>query len=70
METVLGDNNLLMAYCHVAHDCRIGSRVIMANSANLAGHITIEDGAIIGGLTGIHQFVRIGRLAMVGGKKC
>ena len=67
METVLGDNNLLMAYCHVAHDCRIGSRVIMANSANLAGHITIEDGAIIGGLTGIHQFVRIGRLAMVGG---
>ncbi len=67
METVLGDHNLLMAYCHVAHDCRIGSRVIMANSANLAGHITIEDGAIIGGLSGIHQFVRIGRLAMVGG---
>ncbi len=67
METVLGDNNLLMAYCHVAHDCRIGSRVIMANSANLAGHITIEDGAIIGGLSGIHQFVRVGRLAMVGG---
>ena len=67
METVLGDNNLLMAYCHVAHDCRIGSRVIMANSANLAGHITIEDGAIIGGLSGIHQFVRIGRLALVGG---
>lgn len=67
METTLGDNNLLMAYCHVAHDCRIGSRVIMANSANLAGHITIEDGAIIGGLSGIHQFVRIGRYALVGG---
>jgi UDP-N-acetylglucosamine acyltransferase len=67
METTLGDNNLLMAYCHVAHDCRIGSRIIMANSANLAGHITIEDGAIIGGLSGIHQFVRIGRYALVGG---
>ncbi len=67
METVLGDNNLLMAYCHVAHDCRIGSRVIMANSANLAGHITIDDGAIIGGLSGIHQFVRVGKFAMVGG---
>ena len=66
METVLGDNNLLMAYCHVAHDCRIGSRVVMANSANLAGHITIDDGAIIGGLSGIHQFVRVGRFAMVG----
>ena len=67
METVLGDNNLLMAYCHVAHDCRIGSRVVMANSANLAGHIIIDDGAIIGGLSGIHQFVRVGRFAMVGG---
>lgn len=67
METSLGDNNLLMAYCHVAHDCRIGSRVVMANSANLAGHITIEDGAIIGGLSGIHQFVRIGKYALVGG---
>jgi UDP-N-acetylglucosamine acyltransferase len=67
MLTKLGDGNLLMAYVHVAHDCRLGSRIIMANAANLAGHITIEDGAIIGGLTGIHQFVKIGALALVGG---
>lgn len=67
MVTRIGDHNLLMAYCHVAHDCHLGSRIIMANAANLAGHIVIEDGAIIGGLSGIHQFVRIGALAMVGG---
>ncbi len=67
MVTRLGDGNLLMAYVHVAHDCRLGSRIIMANAANLAGHITIEDGAIIGGLTGIHQFVKIGAMALVGG---
>jgi UDP-N-acetylglucosamine acyltransferase len=67
MLTRLGDGNLLMAYVHVAHDCRLGSRIIMANASNLAGHITIEDGAIIGGLTGIHQFVKIGALSLVGG---
>uniref|UniRef100_A0A7C3LSC8 Acyl-[acyl-carrier-protein]--UDP-N-acetylglucosamine O-acyltransferase n=1 Tax=Leptospirillum ferriphilum TaxID=178606 RepID=A0A7C3LSC8_9BACT len=67
MLTRIGDQNLLMANCHVAHDCFLGSRIVMANAANLAGHIIIEDGAIIGGLTGIHQFVRIGTLAMVGG---
>lgn len=67
MVTRIGDQNLLMAYCHVAHDCHLGSRIIMANAANLAGHITIEDGAIIGGLSGLHQFVRIGALSMVGG---
>jgi len=65
--TVLGDNNFLMAYCHVAHDCKIGNNVILANSASLAGHIVIEDHAIVGGLVGIHQFVRIGTHAMVGG---
>ncbi len=66
-KTVIGDDCLLMAYAHVAHDCRIGSHVILANSVGLAGHITIEDRAVIGGLVGIHQFVRVGTLAMVGG---
>ncbi len=66
-QTVLGSDCLLMAYAHVAHDCRIGDHVILANSAALAGHITIEDRAVIGGLVGIHQFVRVGRLAIVGG---
>jgi len=65
--TSIGDHNLIMAYCHIAHDCRLGSHIIMSNGANLAGHIVIEDYAIIGGLTGIHQFVRIGSYAMVGG---
>ena len=65
--TSIGDKNFLMAYCHVAHDCRLGSHLIMANAASLAGHITIGDHAIIGGLSGIHQFVRIGAYAMVGG---
>jgi len=64
--TSIGNNTLVMAYCHVAHDCVVGSRVIMANAATLAGHVTVEDGAIIGGLTGIHQFVRIGAHCMVG----
>lgn len=66
-ETVIGNDGYFMAYVHIAHDCVIGDRVVMANNASLAGHITIGEGAIIGGLTGIHQFVRIGRLAMVGG---
>jgi UDP-N-acetylglucosamine acyltransferase len=63
----IGDNCLIMAYCHVAHNCVVGNRVIMSNNATLAGHVTVEDCAIIGGLTPIHQFVRIGRYAMVGG---
>ncbi len=66
-ETVLGDNIFLMAYTHVAHDCRIENNVIMANNASLAGHIHIHKHAIIGGLVGIHQFVRIGSYAMIGG---
>jgi len=65
--TAIGDNNLIMAYCHVAHDCRLGNSIIMSNGASLAGHITIEDFAIIGGLVGVQQFVRIGKHAMVGG---
>lgn len=63
----IGDNCLIMAYCHVAHHCTVGNRVIMTNNATLAGHVTVEDYAIIGGFTPIHQRVRIGRYAMVGG---
>ncbi|MEK6776626.1 MAG: acyl-ACP--UDP-N-acetylglucosamine O-acyltransferase [bacterium] len=66
-ETVIGDHNFFMAYCHVAHDCRIGNHVVMANASALAGHITIGDHAIIGGLSAIHQFVRVGRYAIIGG---
>lgn len=66
-ETRVGAKCLIMAYCHVAHDCLVGDRVIMANNATLAGHVVIEDDAIIGGLTGIHQFVRIGRMSILGG---
>ena len=62
-----GKNCLLMAYSHVAHDCLIGDNVIMANSVNLAGHVEIEDYAILGGLVPVHQFVKIGAHAMVGG---
>ena len=65
--TYIGDNNLLMAYCHVAHNCKLGNNIVMANAANLAGHIHIEDYAIIGGLTGIHQFTRIGCHSIIGG---
>lgn len=64
--TRVGNGVLLMAYCHVAHDCLIGDRVIMANAASLAGHIDIGQGAIIGGLVGVHQFVRIGSFSIIG----
>ncbi len=66
--TRIGNNNLLMAYAHVAHDCTIGNHTILANAATLGGHIVIEDYASIGGLVAIHQFVRVGRHAFVGGK--
>jgi len=66
-ETTVGDGNLFMAYSHVAHDCHIGSGVVMANCATLAGHVTVEDYAIIGGLCAIHQFTRIGCHSMIGG---
>ncbi|TDX59207.1 acyl-ACP--UDP-N-acetylglucosamine O-acyltransferase [Orenia marismortui] len=65
--TKVGDNNLIMAYCHIAHDCHLGNHIIMSNAATLAGHVIVEDSAVISGLTGIHQFVRIGKMAMVGG---
>ena len=65
--TVVGDNCLIMAYAHVAHDCRLGNHVILSNAVNMAGHVTIGDWAIVGGLTPIHQFVRIGAHSFVGG---
>ena len=65
--TSMGDENFLMAYCHIGHDCRVGSRVIMANSSQISGHVLIEDEAVFSGLVGVHQFVRIGQLAMLGG---
>lgn len=64
--TVVGDDCFLMAYTHIAHDCRIGNRVIMA-APLIGGHVTVGDRAFISGCTGVHQFSRIGRLAMVGG---
>ncbi len=66
-ETVLGDGNFIMAYSHIAHDCKIGNRVTMANASTLAGHIEVEDFAIVGGLAAIHQFVRVGCYSIIGG---
>jgi UDP-N-acetylglucosamine acyltransferase len=65
--TRIGDNNLLMAYVHVAHECSVGDGVIMANNATLAGHVTVENKAILGGLAAVHQFVRVGTMAIIGG---
>lgn len=65
--TVVGSDCLIMAYAHVAHDCRIGDHVILANAVNMGGHVEIGDWAVVGGVTAIHQFVRIGCHAMVGG---
>ena len=65
--TEVGDKTFLMAYVHIAHDCKIGNHVIMANAATLAGHVHIHDFAFIGGLVAIHQFTRVGSYAMVGG---
>jgi len=65
--TQVGNGNLLMAYSHVAHDCIIGDGVIMSNAAALAGHILVEDRAILGGFVAVHQFSRIGRHAFIGG---
>ncbi len=65
--TAIGNNNLIMAYCHVAHNCNMGNNIVMANAANLAGHITVEDHVTIGGMTGVHQFCTIGCYSMIGG---
>jgi UDP-N-acetylglucosamine acyltransferase len=65
--TTIGDHNFLMAYVHVAHDCHIGHHTVLANAATLAGHISMGDWSTVGGLVGVHQFVRIGAHAMIGG---
>jgi UDP-N-acetylglucosamine acyltransferase len=65
--TIIGRKSLLLAYVHVAHDCRIGDHVILSNAVNLGGHVEIEDFAGIGGMVPVHQFVRIGRCAFVAG---
>jgi UDP-N-acetylglucosamine acyltransferase len=66
-ETRVGDDNLIMSYVHVAHNCRIEDGTILANAVNLAGHVVVEERAVVGGVTPVHQFVRIGRHAMIGG---
>lgn len=65
--TRIGDNAFLMAYVHIAHDCILGNNIIMANSATLAGHVEMDDYAVIGGLTPVHQFVKIGESCMIAG---
>jgi len=66
-KTVVGSNNTILAYSHIAHNCVVGNNIVMSNNATLAGHVVVEDRAIIGGLAAIHQFCRIGRMAIVGG---
>jgi UDP-N-acetylglucosamine acyltransferase len=66
-KTVIGNDCLIMAYVHVAHDCILGNNIILANSVQLAGHIEIEDYAIVGGISAVHQFVKIGRHCMISG---
>jgi UDP-N-acetylglucosamine acyltransferase len=65
--TLVGNDNLFMAYAHVAHDCRVHNRVVMANAATLAGHVEVEDSAILGGLVAVHQFCRVGCHTMISG---
>lgn len=65
--TTLGNDNWIMAYVHIAHDCHVGSNTILANSVQLGGHVTVGDWAILGGLTGVHQFCTIGAHSMTGG---
>src|SRR5580698_3518923 len=65
--TTIGNHNVLLAYSHVAHDVTIGDQIVMSNVGTLAGHVTVEDHAIVGGLAAVHQFCRIGKLSMIGG---
>lgn len=65
--TVIGNNNLFMAYCHIAHDCVVGNGVVMANGVQIGGHVVIEDDVTFGGLVAVHHFVTIGRKAFIGG---
>jgi UDP-N-acetylglucosamine acyltransferase len=66
-ETRIGDRNFIMAYAHVAHNCTVGSGAVIANAVNMAGHVLVDDYATIGGVTAIHQFVRIGKYSLIGG---
>ena len=66
-KTIIGNNNLLMAYTHIGHNCELGNGIVISNSVQVAGHVKIEDKAIIGGCLGIHQFVHVGYLSMIGG---
>ena len=65
--TIIGDDNMLMAYCHIGHNCVIGDGISMANMVGISGHVIVEDKVVFGGMVGVHQFVRIGKMAMVGG---
>ena len=65
--TILGNDNLLMIGTHIAHDCRLGNKIVIANNAAIAGHALIDDNVILGGNCGVHQFTRIGKMAMIGG---
>jgi len=65
--TIVGDSNMIMTYCHVAHNCKLANHIVMSNAVNLAGHIHVDDYAIIGGMTGVHQFTRIGAHCIIGG---
>ena len=65
--TRVGDHDLIMAYTHIAHDCQVGSHIIIANAATLGGHVTVEDWATVGALCPVHHFVRIGRYSFIGG---
>jgi UDP-N-acetylglucosamine acyltransferase len=64
--TRVGNDNLFMAYVHIAHDCQVGNGVVLANGVTVAGHVVIEDQAFVGGMTGLHQFIRVGKMSMVG----
>ncbi len=66
-KTIVGNNNLFMAYSHIAHDCKVGNNCVIANNGTLAGYVSIEDKVVIGGLVAIHQFVRVGMLSIIGG---
>ena len=67
MLTSIGDDNLLMAYVHVAHDVRIGNHTVLGNAVTFAGHVVVDDWAVIGAFSGVHQFCRVGRHALIGG---
>lgn len=65
--TTIGSYNMIMSYCHIGHNCEIGNNIIIANQAGLSGHVVVEDNVVFGGMVGVHQFTRIGKLSMIGG---